>query len=132
MVFYDTTIQLGTTQELEQALTPQVTQEVLWELCHMSFRFKLLSLDDVLADTLYHGWKGISEVAAVRSHSEQLPCVFSMLGDVLGSFMISEIPTHNLGLTLFDLEEHNQHLVAPRKLICPVAQTQLEMLATFR
>ena len=29
VVFYDTTIQLGTTQELEQALTPEVTQEIL-------------------------------------------------------------------------------------------------------
>ena len=29
VVFYDMTIQLGTTQELEQALTPEVTQEIL-------------------------------------------------------------------------------------------------------
>ena len=119
VVFYDTTIQLGTTQELEQALTPEVTQEVLWELCHMSFRFELLSLDGVLADTLYHGREGISEAAAARSRSEQLLRVFPMSGDVLGSFMISEIPNRDLGLTSFDLEERNRHLVALGKLMCP-------------
>ena len=37
VVFYDTTIQLGTEEELENALTPDVTKEILWELCHMSF-----------------------------------------------------------------------------------------------
>ena len=119
VVFYDTTIQLGTTQELEQALTPEVTQEILWELCHMNFRFELLSLDSVLADTLYHGQAGISEEAAARSRSEQFLRVFPMSGDVLGSFMINEIPNRDLGLTSFDLEERNRHLVALGKLMCP-------------
>ena len=119
MVFYDTTIQLGTTQELEQALTPEVTQEILWELCHMNFRFELLSLDSVLADTLYHGQEGISEEAAARSRSGQFLRVFPMSGDVLGSFMINEIPNRDLGLTSFDLEECNRHLVALGKLMCP-------------
>ena len=119
VVFYDTTIQLGTAQELEQALTPEVTQEILWELCHMSFRFELLSLDYLLADTLYHGREGITQAAAARSRSEQLLRVFPMSGDVLGSFMISEIPNRDLGLTSFDLEERNRHLVALGRLMCP-------------
>ncbi|EDR02254.1 uncharacterized protein LACBIDRAFT_309924 [Laccaria bicolor S238N-H82] len=119
VVFYDTTIQLGTTQELERALTPEVTQEILWELCHMSFRFELLSLDALLADTLYHGQWGVTDAEAVRSRSEQLLRVFPLSGDVLGSFMIKEIPNRDLGLTSFDLEERNRHLVELGRLMCP-------------
>lgn len=119
VVFYDTTIQLGTTQELEQALTPEVTQEILWELCHMSFRFELLSLDALLADTLYRGRGAITQAEAARSRSEQLLRVFPMSGDTLGSFMINEIPNRDLGLTSFDLEERNRHLVALGNLMCP-------------
>jgi len=107
VVFYDMTIQLGTMQELEQALTPEVMQEILWELCHMSFWFELLSLDALLADTLYHGRDGITQAVAARSRSDQLLRVFPMSGDVLRSFMINEIPNRNLGLTSFDLEECN-------------------------
>jgi hypothetical protein len=119
VVFYDTTIQLGTTQELEQALTPEVTQEILWELCHMSFRFELLSLDALLADTLYRGRGEITQAAAVTRRSEQVLSVFPMSGDVLGSFMINEIPNRDLGLTSFDLEERNRHLVALGRLMSP-------------
>ncbi|KIJ93366.1 hypothetical protein K443DRAFT_12921 [Laccaria amethystina LaAM-08-1] len=119
VVFYDTTIQLGTTQELEQALMPEVTQEILWELCHMNFRFELLSLNALLADTLYRNREGITDAAAARSSLEKLLNVFPMSGDVLRSFMIKEIPNRNLGLTLFDLEEWNRHLVALRALMWP-------------
>ena len=63
----------------------------------MNCRFELLSLDSVLADTLYHGREGISEEAVERSRSEQFLRLFPMSGDVLGSFMINEIPNHDLG-----------------------------------
>ena len=85
----------------------------------MSIRFELLSLDYLLVDTLYHGREGITQAAAARSRSEQLLRVFPMSGDVLGSFMISEIPNRDLGLTSFDLEERNRHLVALGRLMCP-------------
>ncbi|EDQ99051.1 uncharacterized protein LACBIDRAFT_335398 [Laccaria bicolor S238N-H82] len=104
---------------LERVLTPEVTQEILWELCHMSFQFELLSLDALLADTLYHGRWGVTDAEAARSRSEQLLRVFPLSGDVLGSFMINEIPNCDLGLTSFDLEEWNRHLVELGRLMCP-------------
>ena len=73
----------------------------------MSFQFELLSLGALLADTLYHGRDGITQAVAVRPRSEQLLRVFPMSGYVLRSFMINKIPNRDLGLTLFDLEEHN-------------------------
>ncbi|KIJ94669.1 hypothetical protein K443DRAFT_134671 [Laccaria amethystina LaAM-08-1] len=36
VVFYDTTIQLGTEEELENTLMLEIMKEILWELCHMS------------------------------------------------------------------------------------------------
>ena len=65
----------------------------------MCFQFELLSLDYLLVDTLYHSWEGITQAAVARSCSEQLLRAFPMLGDVLGSFMISGVPNHDLGLT---------------------------------
>ncbi|EDQ98933.1 uncharacterized protein LACBIDRAFT_335525 [Laccaria bicolor S238N-H82] len=92
VVFYDTTIQLGTTVELENTLTPEITKEVLWELCHMSFQFKL-------------------EKAAAACIQEVL-WVFPMSGEVVGPFIINEIPNRDLGLTSVDLLEWNCYLVA--------------------
>jgi len=63
-------------QELEQALTPEVTQEILWELCHMSFWFELLSLDALLVDTLYHGRDGITQAVVARSEVFTFPHEF--------------------------------------------------------
>lgn len=112
VVFYDTTIQLGTPQELEDMLMPEVTQEILWELCHMNFQFELLSMDALLADTLYCGRRTFTQAEVVMSCTEQLLNVFPMLGEVVGSFMINKIPNRDLGLTSFDLVEHNRHLTA--------------------
>jgi len=112
VVFYDTTIQLGTMKELENALTPEVTQEILWELCHMSFRFELVSLDAIAAESKYKACEGSSQAEAAAARILEVLRVLPMSGDVVGPFMINKIPNHDLGLTAPDLVERNRYLVA--------------------
>ena len=103
MVFYDTTIQLGVTQDPEQVLTPDVMQGILCELWPTSFQFELLSLVALLRDILHYGHEGLTQAAAESSSSEQLLRIFPMLENVRGSFMINKIPNHDFSLTSFDL-----------------------------
>jgi hypothetical protein len=112
VVFYDTTIQLGTLEELENALTPEVTKEILWELCHMSFRFELVSLDAIAANAMYQAREDLLQTEAASARIQDLLRVFPMSGDVVGPFMINEIPNRDLGLTAPDLVEQNRYLVA--------------------
>lgn len=112
VVFYDTTIQLGTLDELEEALSPEISQEILWELCHMSFRFELVSLDAIAANTMYHARGELTQAKASAARIQEVLQVFPMSGDVVGSFMINEIPNRDLGLTSPDLVERNHHLTA--------------------
>ena len=118
VVFYDTTIQLGMFAELEEALSPDISQEILWELCHMSFCFKLLSLNGVATNMMYHAHGKIMQAEASVAHIQEVLHVFPMSGKVVGSFMINEIPNHDLGLTSPDLVERNCHWTALRHLMC--------------
>jgi hypothetical protein len=111
VVFYDTTIQLGTMDELENALTPEVTQEILWELCHMSFRFELVSLDAIATNSMYKAGGGSSQAEAAAARIQDVLRVLPMSGEVVGPFMINEIPNRDLGLTAPDLVERNRYLV---------------------
>jgi hypothetical protein len=112
VVFYDTTIQLGTEEELENALTPEITKEILWELCHMSFRFELVSLDAIAANAMYQAREESTRENAAAARIQEVLRVFPMSGEVVGPFMISEIPNRDLGLTALDLVERNRYLVA--------------------
>ena len=128
VVFYDTTIQLGTEEELESALTPEVTKEVLWELCHMSFRFELVSLDAIAANAMYQAREKLSQAQAAAARIQEVLRVFPMSGDMVGPFMINEIPNRDLGLTASDLVERNRYLVALGHLMsswkgCPASIT---------
>ena len=118
VVFYDTTIQLGTVEELQQAFTPEVSQEILWELCHMSFRFELVSLDAIVANAMYHAREGLTQEKASAARIHDVLRVFLMAGDVVGSFMINEIPNRDLGLTAPELGERNRYLTALGHLMC--------------
>ena len=112
VVFYDTSIQLRMLDELEEALSSEISQEILWELCHMSFCFKLVSLDAIAANAMYHAHGKLTQAKASAARIQEVLQVFLMSGNVVGSFMINEIPNHNLGLTSPDLVEQNHHLTA--------------------
>ncbi|KAJ2935927.1 hypothetical protein H1R20_g1168, partial [Candolleomyces eurysporus] len=55
ILWYEQTIMLGSKEDLKQALTPEISAEVLYELRETTFCVELMALDQVLAP---HKWGG--------------------------------------------------------------------------
>ena len=107
---------------------PDVTKEILWELCHMSFRFELVSLDAIAANAMYQARENLSQAQVAAARIQEVLHVFPMSGDVVGPFMINEIPNCDLGLTAPELVERNRYLAALGHLMsswkgCPASIT---------
>jgi hypothetical protein len=78
----------------------------------MSFRFELVSLDAIAANVMYQAREESTWENAAAARIQEVLWVFPMSGEVVGPFMISEIPNRDLGLTALDLVERNRYLVA--------------------
>ncbi|KAF6753500.1 hypothetical protein DFP72DRAFT_966778 [Ephemerocybe angulata] len=117
----ETSVLLGKYEDLEAALTPRVTSEMLYELEENSFRMDLLSLDRVRAPS-----KWPAELASVARFDQLLildrckavQAVFPMkLGQVLDNLVISFIPNVDRGLASYDHYGRHTSLVNLRALM---------------
>ncbi|RXW13030.1 hypothetical protein EST38_g12822 [Candolleomyces aberdarensis] len=95
---------LGSKEDLEQALTPEISAEVLYELRETTFRLELMALDQVLAP---HKWGGREtsdgdgdSLVQVRLQQEMaLRHVFPVQpGEQVAEIFISMIPNVDRGL----------------------------------
>ena len=69
-----------------------------------------MSLDAIAANAMYQACENLSQAQAAAARIQEVLRVVPMSGDVVGPFMINEIPNHDLGLTAPELEEQNCYL----------------------
>ncbi|RXW12570.1 hypothetical protein EST38_g13284 [Candolleomyces aberdarensis] len=104
ILWYEQTIMLGSKEDLQEALTPEISAEVLYELRETTFRVELMAMDQVLAP---HKWGGKDSnnvdgdgLVQVRLQREMaLRRVFpTPPGEQVAEIFISAIPNIDRGL----------------------------------
>jgi hypothetical protein len=115
------TILLGSAEDLEAALTPQVTAEILYELEENCFRLDLLVLDQFCAP---HKWPTVTPETMLASerarltHRHAVQSVFPMKpGRILDGFVLTEIPHVDRGLASLDHHGRHPYLLKLRDLM---------------
>lgn len=131
--WFETTIQLGSVDRIRQALTPEVTAEIIYELTINNFQLDLLSLDQALAP---HKWPAASDVSGVEireavearmARELDVRRVFPLAtGQQIPSLVLVEIPNVDRGLMAWDWYERHPYLLKLRALMlewegCPTA-----------
>lgn len=105
LFFHDHVIQTDNFSTIRKSLSPQVSAEIIWELCELNFRFELLALDRVLRPDLW-----VPENAAIRE--EEVQQVF--FGD---SVLLNSIPERNCGLAATFWTERIPFVTALRNIM---------------
>ncbi|KAJ2911998.1 hypothetical protein MD484_g8421, partial [Candolleomyces efflorescens] len=115
------TILLGSAEDLEAALTPRITAEILYELEENCFRLDLLLLDQFCAP---HKWPMVTPDTMLASERARLTrrravqSVFPMKpGSILDGFVLTEVPNIDRGLAALDHHGRHTYLLKLRELM---------------
>lgn len=109
---------------LEKAFTPEITSEILWELCELNWRFELLALDRQLRPDLWTTNLRESCVTDVFFTDDPF-------GDK--SFLVERVPSENLGLAALEPRHRYHNVLALGELMMdwPMHPQELKEMKKF-
>jgi hypothetical protein len=115
--WHEQAIQLGSEDELNNQLTPEITGEVIWELYELNFRFELLTLDRVAAAGMWcpMGSMNLQEAMALRDLMVRK--VFPLERGMVGNYVLAKFPTRDEGLAASKWQDRMPHVLALRHLM---------------
>jgi hypothetical protein len=108
-----------TEADLIRIFTPDVTAEILWEICESNFRFELMFLDMVLCPHRWMHIEGADPQETIAYRERALLGIFpSPAEDIRPSYLVTAMPNRNVGLAAEHWASRENPLRAFYLLLC--------------